>query len=124
LYIRSATAGADGRGIPIYVEPVGLAGAEKTITSSVVQIDLEGLPLKVTLPIVLKQLGLTYVVRDGLLVITSEDPEAGWPTIGEDPYFLIGHCVFACLAAGLGSMLAPLVAGDRRRQQAPEARSA
>ncbi len=74
------------RGIPIYVDPVGLQEAEKTLTSTV-SLDLDGVPLKRTLFLALKQIGLTYHVVDGLLIITSADsddptlfaPEPGAP---------------------------------------------
>jgi tetratricopeptide (TPR) repeat protein len=70
-YIKSATQGPNDSGIPIYVDPVGLQEAEKTLTSPIT-LDLEGVPLKTTLRLLLKQLTLTYTVKDGLLTITSE----------------------------------------------------
>jgi hypothetical protein len=73
-YIKAATQGPNDTGIPIYVDPVGLNEAEKTMTSPVT-LDLEGVPLKTTLRLLLKQLGLTYTVKDGLLTITSESSE-------------------------------------------------
>ncbi|WP_422925586.1 hypothetical protein [Singulisphaera sp. PoT] len=71
-YVRSATMGRGDAGIPIYVDPVGLQEADRTLTSTV-SIDLEGVPLKTTLRLILKQLGLSYTVKDGLLTITSAD---------------------------------------------------
>ncbi|MHC5544482.1 hypothetical protein ACYOEI_40145, partial [Singulisphaera rosea] len=71
-YIKSATQGANDSGIPIYVDPVGLQEAEKTMTSPIT-LDLEGVPLKTTLKLILKQLGLTYTVKDGLMTITYEN---------------------------------------------------
>jgi hypothetical protein len=73
-YIKAATQGPNDSGIPIYVDPVGLNEAEKTFTSPVT-LDLEGVPLKSTLRLLLKQLGLTYTVKEGLLTITSESSE-------------------------------------------------
>jgi hypothetical protein len=73
-YVRSATQGPNDAGIPIYVDPVGLQEAEKTLQSPI-QLDLEGVPLKTTLRLLLKQLGLTYTVKEGLLTITSESSE-------------------------------------------------
>jgi hypothetical protein len=70
-YIKSATQGPNDTGIPIYVDPVGLNEAQKTMTSPV-SLDLEGVPLWITLRLVLKQLGLTYDVKDGLVTITAE----------------------------------------------------
>jgi len=73
-YIKSATQGPNDAGIPIYVDPVGLQEAEKTLTSPIT-LDLEGVPLKATLRLLLKQIGLTYTVKGGLLTITSESSE-------------------------------------------------
>ena len=39
--------------------------------TSPVTLDLEGVPLKTTLRLMLKQLGLAYCVKDGLLIISS-----------------------------------------------------
>ena len=59
-----------GKPIPIYVDPIGLQQAERTLNSTVT-IDLEGVPLKTSLRLALKQLGLAYCVRDGVLIISS-----------------------------------------------------
>ena len=71
-YIKQATTTPTYNGIPIYVDPVGLQEAERSLNSTI-QIDLEGVPLKTTLRLILKQLGLAYYVEDGYLVIASED---------------------------------------------------
>jgi hypothetical protein len=60
-------------GLRIYVDPQALAAAGKTMTSRV-SIDLEGVPLGKTLHLALKQLGLAWQVKDGLLMISSERP--------------------------------------------------
>jgi hypothetical protein len=79
-YIKSATEGPGlPSGLPIYVDPVGLQEAEKTMTSPVT-LDLNGVPVRQTLRLILKQLGLTYMVKDGLLSITSESSEDVAPT--------------------------------------------
>ena len=56
--------------IPIYLDPLGLQQAERTLDSSVVM-DLDGVPLKTSLRLLLKQVGLAYCVRDGVLIISS-----------------------------------------------------
>jgi RNA polymerase sigma factor (sigma-70 family) len=71
-YIRTATADPGGQGIPVYVDPIGLQEAGKTLASTV-SIDLEGVPLRTGLRLILKQLDLAYVVNDGLLTITSKE---------------------------------------------------
>ena len=57
-------------GIPIYVDPFGLQEVKKSLKSTVT-INVTGVPLKVTLPRVLAQLGLAYLVGDGVLFISS-----------------------------------------------------
>lgn len=71
-YIQQATQGQgpDDTPIPIYVDPIGLNEAEQTMTSPV-SIDLEGVPLRRTLQLALKQLDMKYFVDDGILVVTS-----------------------------------------------------
>jgi RNA polymerase sigma factor (sigma-70 family) len=71
-YIKQATTSPKYNGIPIYVDPIGLQNAERSMNSTV-QIDLEGVPLRRTLQLILTQLGMAYFVQDGILVITSED---------------------------------------------------
>ncbi len=73
-YIKQATTTPNYAGIPIYVDPLGLQEADKTMTSTV-QLDLEGIPLRRTLQLMLQQIGLVYFVDDGLLVITSQESE-------------------------------------------------
>jgi hypothetical protein len=111
-YIRRATSSPSHPGIPIYVDPIGLQEAERSLHSPV-QIDLEGIPLRESLRLALKQLGLTYEVREGYLRITSEDQDL-LPS-PDDPSLTAGHCLLALLAAGLGTALVPLVAGPRVR---------
>jgi hypothetical protein len=96
-YIKSATQGPKDNGIPIYVDPVGLDEAETTMNSPVT-LDLEGVPLKTTLRLLLKQLGLTYTVKDGLLTITK----GGATADAVDPFRRIGHCYWALLLAWSG----------------------
>jgi RNA polymerase sigma factor (sigma-70 family) len=72
-YITRATRYGDrpsDPGIPIYVDPFGLQEAKKSLKSTVT-INVTGVPLKGTLPRVLAQLGLAYLVGDGVLLISS-----------------------------------------------------
>ncbi len=71
-YIKQATQGPNDSGIPVYIDPVGLAQAEKTMTSPIV-LDLDGVPLKTTLRLLLKQIGLAYCVKDRLVIISSPE---------------------------------------------------
>jgi DNA-directed RNA polymerase specialized sigma24 family protein len=88
--IKDASKGQDGKRIPIYVDPLGLSEADKTMQSTVV-IDLEDVPLRISLRLVLKQLGLAYCIRDGVLIISSvpgiqqELREAEAEQIGTNP---------------------------------------
>jgi serine/threonine protein kinase len=70
-YIKKATRkGANDPGIPIYVDPIGLQAARKAMTSTV-KIDADGRPLKVVLKQIVDQLGLAYVVKDDVLIISE-----------------------------------------------------
>ena len=48
--------------------------------TSPITLDLEGVPLKTTLRLLLKQLGLTYTVKDGLADDHPEDSSEDQPT--------------------------------------------
>jgi len=75
-HIKQATTSPDlADGIPIYVDPIGLQEAEKSMTSTVRNMDLKGVPLRRTLQLLLKQLDLIYFVDDGILCITSAESE-------------------------------------------------
>ncbi len=70
-YIKEASQkGPNGSEIPIYVNPIGLQEAERSM-SSTIRIDLEGVPLRASLRLLLMQLGLGYYVKDGVLTITA-----------------------------------------------------
>jgi hypothetical protein len=116
-YITQATQCPGSRGIPIYVDPIGLQEAEKSMTSTVI-VDLHDVPLGSSLSLCLKQLGLGYAVRDGFLMITSAERI---PPPYEDPFLMGGHCVLALIAAAAGGALAPIVAAARPRRQASSA---
>jgi RNA polymerase sigma factor (sigma-70 family) len=74
-YLRENTKSQEfPKGVPIYVDPLGLQEAEKTL-SSPVQIDLDGVPLRRTLQLMLAQIGLIYHVEDGMIYITSPSSE-------------------------------------------------
>jgi hypothetical protein len=115
-YLRDATRGPDGKPIPIYVDPIGLAEADKSMTSPIKNLDLEDVELRTSLRLLLKQLELDYVVKDGLLLITSQETlEFRRGSIEEDPYQTAGHCLLALVAAALGGLAAPLVCDLARR---------
>ena len=76
-YVRQSTqdnAAGLSTGIPIYVDPQGLQDADKTMASTIA-ISLEKVPLRTTLRLLLRQLGLTYSVEEGLLMIVALDEE-------------------------------------------------
>jgi hypothetical protein len=70
-YIKAATTTPTFSGIPIYVDPAGLQQAGVSMSSGVT-LDLEGVPLKTSLRLLLKQLRLTYTPAEGVVMITSE----------------------------------------------------
>ncbi len=84
-YIKQSTTTPTYPGIPIYVDPVGLQEADKSMTSTVKNLDLEGVPLRRTLQLLLRQLDLIYFVEDGMLYITSEQSDGPLPPAMRSP---------------------------------------
>ena len=72
-YIKQATTTKTYVGIQIYLDPEGLKETDTTTASTVRNIDLEGVPLKTTLRLLLRQLGLAYCVRDGVVMISTPE---------------------------------------------------
>jgi hypothetical protein len=84
-FIKTATRkGPDDKGIPIYVDPVGLLEAERTLATPV-SFTTKGEPLKSSLERLLKTVGLTYHVKDGLLTVTSAPDELIHPVDAPKP---------------------------------------
>lgn len=70
--IRKETSGPDTpRGIPIYVDPFSLKEAGITMKTPV-NFVLNGTPLRTSLYLLLREWGLTYGIKDGVLVIASK----------------------------------------------------
>jgi hypothetical protein len=59
-------------GIPIYFDPEGLQDADKTMKSTI-QISIQDVPLRTSLRLLLRQVGLNYRVVGGLLLISDEE---------------------------------------------------
>jgi RNA polymerase sigma factor (sigma-70 family) len=59
-------------GLPIYVDPEGLKEAEAKMTSTIT-INLEGIPLRTTLHLALRQIGLDFRVDGGVVVISDRE---------------------------------------------------
>jgi hypothetical protein len=109
-YIAASTRDPDGYKIPVYVDPDALRDVEKSIESPVT-IDLDGVPLRTSLDLVLNQLDLSYTVKGGVLVVNDEFGQV--PLACNDPFLTIGQCLLALFAAGVGSVLAGLVHNPR-----------
>ena len=68
------------KGIPIYVDPISLKEAGITMRTPV-NFVLHGAPLRTALYLMLRELGLTYGIMDGVIVIASKD---GMPKLLEE----------------------------------------
>jgi hypothetical protein len=115
-YIKAATTGPNDSGFPIYVDPVALNEAGKTMKSPV-KLDVEGVPLRVTLGLLLKQLDLEYVVQDGLLKIGNASTVSS-----ATPFHRMGHCYWALLAAFCGGCAGRTLHNTRTRGTGPPGR--
>ena len=74
---------------------------------------------QLTLRLCLAQLGLAYVVRDGLIEVTSPGIAAYLTRSARaDAYQVAGHCVLALIAAGFGGLAAPIVCELTRKSTA------
>ena len=115
-YVKEATADASGKGIPIYVDPIGLSEADRTMASKFRPVKLDGVPLRVSLGLCLRQLDLWYVVKDGFLMIGSRDyPDDDAIFRKVDAIQVAGHCVLALFAGVLGGLMAPFLCGLARK---------
>ncbi len=122
-YIKSSTRGEHlPDGIPIYVDPVGLTEAEKTM-SSPINLELRGVPLRRSLSLLLQQVDLTYTVDDGLVTITS--PTRVTVTDRVEAFRRVGHGLFAWVFALLGGFAARVLWSTKRSgdREMPRARS-
>ena len=73
--------------------------------TSPVELDLEGVPLKTTLRLLLKQLGLTYTVKDGMLTITSESADDQPTEIRVYPVADLAIIPMSLMGGGGGGMM-------------------
>ncbi len=73
-FVRTSTSDKEmPNGLSIYVDPVGLQEAEKTMNSPIT-INLDNVKLETALKLALSQLDLTFQVHpDGLIIVTSAD---------------------------------------------------
>jgi hypothetical protein len=109
-YLRNKTKGPQASVVPIHADPIGLKEAEKSMDSQVTAVKLEGVALRTSLELCLKPLDLAFVVRDGMLLITSTESSGGsFTSAYDDPYQVVGHCLLALIAALVGGFAAPLV---------------
>jgi len=67
--IKTTASLDEGKEIQIYVDPIGLQEADKTMSSGV-SLVLEDVPIKTALKLILSQIGLGYRVKDGVLIIS------------------------------------------------------
>lgn len=107
--VKTSLAGHDGKPIPIYVDPIAMERSGARLEWPVT-IDLEGVPLRTSLRLVLKQCGLAYCVRDGVLIISSvegireELAEEASEAMGKDPQQRQQVMDMATQGMGMGGM--------------------
>jgi hypothetical protein len=117
-YVQKTTASRHHPGVPIYVNQQELSKAHSWKTSN--SVEVHDVPLRTSLQGCLDQFDLAYVVKDGFVEITSRESAAHLlrSTVA-DPYQIVGHCVLALIAAGLGGLAAPLVCNLTRKRDRP-----
>lgn len=75
-YVKKSTKTDGTRDLQIYVDPAALREVEKTLTSPISPLEIDGIPLSSSLSLMLSQLGLKFYVHDeGMVVITNEESD-------------------------------------------------
>ncbi len=115
-YIKAASQGPADDGIPFAFDADGMKRAGKTHTSRVT-IDIKDEPMKTSLRKLLKPLGLTYVVKTGVLTITSEPAKFKFRRFEDGSRATRGVKVSPAIGAGVVS-----VSGIRGRSDPHPAR--
>lgn len=73
VHIQASTkSGALPNGIPIFIDPIGLQEAGRSLESAVT-INTRGEPIEASLKAILDPLGLTFTVGQGIVSITSKE---------------------------------------------------
>jgi hypothetical protein len=101
-YIVEATSAPDGKKIPVYVHPRTASHEVNISGPEVGALDLEKVPLFRSLRLVLAQNDYTYHVAGGILHIADFDTTV---RADHDAFFIVGHCLTALMAAGVGGLL-------------------
>jgi hypothetical protein len=84
LTVKKATAGPGDKGVPILVNPVALQAVGATLETPVTA-ESRGEPVGEALGRLLGPLGLTYMIRDGFLVVTYDAAQGKDAGRGPDP---------------------------------------
>jgi hypothetical protein len=111
-YIHRATADVNFPGIPIYVDPIGLENAERSMVATV-RIDVDAIPVRDALRICTKQLDLNFSVRSGHVMIS----DTATIPVYDDPVQVVGHSLLALIAAGVGAAASRFVSDRTRRRE-------
>jgi hypothetical protein len=123
-HIQMETVGADGKTISIELAPIETSG-NLTMEPTIRSIDFEGVPLRTSLKLCLKQLDRTYHVKDGELLIHSlESPEEADLSSAKDAYQIVGHCVLALIAAAIGGVLTVILSDADLLRREPDVETA
>jgi hypothetical protein len=91
-------------GLHFYVDRGALERVMKALDSPV-SLESDGVPLKMSLRLLLNQLELDYVVKSGIVLVTSRRDILAL-AVYYDPVQRVGHCLIAVMAACVGAMAA------------------
>jgi hypothetical protein len=84
-YVKKATKGSpNDPEIAIILVPSGLEQVKVSLNSTIIM-NIEGIPLKTSLRLLLKQCGLAYVVKDGRVIINTPDAVRKLKYTGANP---------------------------------------
>jgi hypothetical protein len=122
-HIQMETAGTDGKSFSIELAPN--VSETSLVGPTIRSVDFEGVPLRASLKLCLKQLDRTYHVKDGKLIIHSlESTEEAALSAAKDAYQIVGHCVLALIAAAIGGALTAILREASLLHREPELETA
>jgi hypothetical protein len=117
--IKSAAKGLVGKELLIYADPIELATARVRLdltqasidreNTPRVSIDRESIPAREALRLCLSPLGLTYRVQAGYVRIIPDEYRP--LPVYEDPVMIGGHSLLSLIAAAIGGVISPIIAG-------------
>jgi hypothetical protein len=107
--IKDAIRGPSGESLRAYATDERYPLHRTDLEALRVSIDRDKIPAKEALRLCLSQVGLAYRIQSGYVRIYRDAYQP--PPFAEDPVMIAGHSLLAMIAAAIGGVAAPIIAG-------------